>query len=227
MSKLSASRVLNVADLRRIAKRRVPRAVFDYLDGGADAEITLRENCRAFEDIIFRPHQAIAMEHCDLRTTVLGNEISFPAMLAPVGYSRLMHPEGEVAAARAAGEAGTGYILSTISGHKLEDVKAGTKGFAWYQLYLAGGRPAAEGAMDRARKAGFSALVVTIDTAVAGLRERDLRNGAKELLSGRLGAMLPFVNQLLTKPRWLAAFLADGGLMKFENVVIPGKGPMP
>src|SRR5947209_451204 len=182
MSKLSASRVLNVADLRRIAKRRVPRAVFDYLDGGADAEVTLRENCRAFEDIIFRPHQAVAMENCNLRTTVLGQEISFPAMLAPVGYSRLMHPEGEIAAARAAGEAGTGYILSTVSGHKLEDVKAGTKGFAWYQLYLAGGRPAAEGAMDRARRAGFSALVVTIDTAVAGLRERDPRNGVPQLL---------------------------------------------
>src|SRR5205814_9654262 len=182
MSKLSASRVLNVADLRRIAKRRVPRAVFDYLDGGADAEVTLRENCRAFEDIIFRPHQAVAMENCNLRTTVLGQEISFPAMLAPVGYSRLMHPEGEIAAARAAGEAGTGYILSTISGHKLEDVKGGTKGFAWYQLYLAGGRPAAEGAMDRARKAGFSAVVVTTDTAVAGLRERDPRNAVPQRL---------------------------------------------
>jgi L-lactate dehydrogenase (cytochrome) len=83
------------------------------------------------------------------------------------------------------------------------------------------------GGIDRARKAGFSALVVTIDTPVAGLRERDLRNGAKELLSGELRPMLPFVNQLLVRPRWLAAFLADGGLMKFENVVIPGKGPMP
>ena len=81
MAKLSPSQVLNVADLRRIAKRRVPRAVFDYLDGGADAEITLRENCRAFEDIIFRPHQAIAMENCNLRTTVLGQEISFPAII--------------------------------------------------------------------------------------------------------------------------------------------------
>jgi isopentenyl diphosphate isomerase/L-lactate dehydrogenase-like FMN-dependent dehydrogenase len=80
--------------------------------------------------------------------------------------------------------------------------------------------------IERARKAAFSALVVTIDTSVAGLRERDLRNGAKELLSGKLGAMLPFVNQLLAKPRWLAAFLRDGGLMRFENVVIPGKGPM-
>jgi L-lactate dehydrogenase (cytochrome) len=80
--------------------------------------------------------------------------------------------------------------------------------------------------MERARKAGFSALVVTIDTPVAGFRERDLRNGAKELLSGNIGAMLPFVNQLLVRPRWLAAFLRDGGLMKFQNVVIPGKGAM-
>jgi L-lactate dehydrogenase (cytochrome) len=82
------------------------------------------------------------------------------------------------------------------------------------------------GGIDRARKAGFSALVVTIDTPVAGLRERDLRNGAKELLSGKPGSMLPFLSQLLVRPRWLMALLADGGLMKFENVVIPGKGPM-
>jgi len=226
MAKLSPSQVLNVADLRRIAKRRVPRAVFDYLDGGADAEITLRENCRAFEDIIFRPHQAIAMENCNLRTTVLGQEISFPAMLAPVGYSRLMHPEGEIAAARAAGEAGTGYILSTISGHKMEDVKAGTKGFAWYQLYLAGGRSAAEGAMERAHKAGFTALVVTIDTAVAGMRERDPRNGVPQLLGNGLFAKVPFLPNLLLHPGWLVSFLLDGGVPKLENVVVPGKGPL-
>src|SRR5207249_7142223 len=81
-------------------------------------------------------------------------------------------------------------------------------------------------AIERAKAAGFSALVVTIDTAVAGMRERDLRNGVKELLSGNLGSKLPFVSQLLAKPRWLAAFLADGGLMKFQNVIVPGKGPM-
>src|SRR2546421_6827794 len=165
MSKLSASRVLNVADLRRIAKRRVPRAVFDYLDGGADAEVTLRENCRAFEDIIFRPHQAIAMENCDLRTTVLGNEISFPAMLAPVGYSRLMHPGGEVAAARAAGEAGTGYILSTISGHRMGGVKAASSGPGCFQLYILGGRGASGAGLGRARAGGCAALVVTLETA--------------------------------------------------------------
>src|SRR5438270_2451804 len=221
MSKLSASRVLNVADLRRIAKRRVPRAVFDYLDGGADAEITLRENCRAFEDIIFRPHQAIAMEHCDLRTTVLGNEISFPAMLAPVGSSRLMHPSGEVAAARAAGRAGTGYILSTISGHKLEDVKAASPGPVFYQLYLVGGREAAEGALDRARRAGFAALVITVDTPVAGMRERDPRNGMKELLGTSLLAKIPYVPEILAHPGWLASFLRDGGVPKLENIVLP------
>src|SRR5437868_8487064 len=156
MKKLSPSRVVNIAALRSMAGRRVPKSVFDYLDGGAEGEVTLRENCRAFEDITFRPRHAVKVNECDLRTTVLGTEISFPAILAPVGYSRLMHPDGEVAAARAAGEAGTGYILSTISGHKLENVRAGTKGFAWYQLYLAGDRPAAEGAMERARNAGFS-----------------------------------------------------------------------
>lgn len=226
MAKLSAPRVLNIADLRRIAERRVPRAVFDYVDGGADAEITLRENCRAFQDIIFRPHQAVAMEKCDLRTTVLGHEISFPVILAPVGYCRLMHPEGEIAAARAAGEAGTGYILSTISGHKLENVKAGTKGFTWYQLYLAGGRAAAEGALDRAQKAGFTALVVTIDTAVAGFRERDPRNGVPQLMGGNPLAMIPFFPQLFSRPRWLVSFLLDGGVPVLENVVIPGKGPL-
>jgi L-lactate dehydrogenase (cytochrome) len=137
-----------------------------------------------------------------------------------------MFPRGEEAAARAAGKAGIICTLSTLSGCRLEDVAAASAGPVWYQLYLVGGRDCALGSIDRARQAGFSALVVTIDTPVAGFRERDLRNGAKELLSGKLGPMLPFVNQLLVRPRWLAALLADGGLMKFENVVIPGKGPM-
>ena len=138
--------VVNVGDFRRLAKRRLPKVVFDYLDGGAESEITLRENNRAFEDVMFRPRQAVAVRECDLRTQVLGTEIAFPALLAPVGYSRLMHPGGEVVAARAAGKAGIGYILSTISGHKLEDVKTAISGPAWYQLYLLGGREAAEAA---------------------------------------------------------------------------------
>jgi L-lactate dehydrogenase (cytochrome) len=147
-------------------------------------------------------------------------------MLAPVGYSRLMHPGGEVAAARAAGEAGTGYILSTISGHKLEDVKAGSKGPVWYQLYLLGGREAAEGALDRARRAGFSALVITVDTPVAGFRERDPRNGMTELLGTSVFAKIPYLPDLLAHPGWLASFLFDGGVPRLENVVTPGKGAM-
>jgi isopentenyl diphosphate isomerase/L-lactate dehydrogenase-like FMN-dependent dehydrogenase len=149
-----------------------------------------------------------------------------PLILAPVGSCRLMFPRGEEEAARAAGKAGIICTLSTLSGCRLEDVAAASGGPVWYQLYLIGGRDCALGGIDRARKAGFSALVVTIDTPVAGFRERDLRNGVKELLSGKLSSMLPFMNQLLVRPRWLAAFFADGGLMKFENVVIPGKGPM-
>jgi L-lactate dehydrogenase (cytochrome) len=200
--------------------------VFDYIDGGAEAELTLRANCRAFEAVTFRPRCAVATPACDSRTTVLGTPLSMPLILAPVGSSRLIYPRGEEVAARAAGVAGIAYALSTLSGCRLEDVAAASKGPVWYQLYLVGGRDCALSAIERAGGAGFSALVVTIDTAVAGMRERDFRNGVKELLSGKLGSMLPFVGQLLTKPRWLMSFLADGGLMKFPNVVIPGEGPM-
>lgn len=210
-----------------MAKRRLPKVVFDYLEGGAEDEITLRENCRVFQEIGFRPRNAVALATCDVSAQVLGHTLSLPAMLAPVGYSRMMHPGGEVAAARAAGKAGTGYILSTISGHKLENVKAASSGPVWYQLYLVGGRGAAEAALDRARRAGFSALVITIDTAVAGMRERDPRNGMKELLSGSVFSQVPYLPSIMAHPRWLTSFLLDGGLPKLENIVIPGQGPMP
>jgi len=218
--------VLNIEDLRRAAKRRLPRVVFDYIDGGAEDEWTLRANCRAFRKVTFRPRCAVAVTSCDLRTVVLGTPLPMPLILAPVGSSRLIYPRGEEAAAGAAGAAGIPYVLSTFSGCRLEDVAAASKAPLWYQLYLVGGRDCALPSLERAKAAGFSALVVTIDTAVAGMRERDFRNGVKELLSGKLGSMLPFVSQLLTKPRWLSAFIADGGLMKFPNVVVPGRGPM-
>ncbi|HEY3119723.1 MAG TPA: alpha-hydroxy acid oxidase [Vicinamibacteria bacterium] len=224
---VSAPRVVNIEDLRRIARRRLPRVVFDYIDGGADGEVTLRENCRAFETVTFRPRCAVATPGCDLRTTVAGAPVSMPVLLAPVGSSRMFYPRGEEVAARAAGAAGTVYILSTLSGCRLEDVKAATSGAAWYQLYLVGGRDVAMGTIERARAAGFSALVLTIDTPVAGMRERDVRNGTKELLTRRPWPMLPYVWQFLARPGWLASFLADGGLMQFPNVDIPGQGPLP
>src|ERR1700730_14517839 len=208
---VASPRVVSIADLRAIAKRRVPSAVFDYLDGGAEGEVTLRENCRVYEDVTFRPRHAVAFADCGLCTRVLGFDLALPFLLAPVGYSRLMHPTGEVAAARAAGNAGTGYILSTISGHKLEDVRAASKGPVFYQLYLMGGRGAAEAVIERARVAGFNALVVTIDTPVSGIRERDYRNGMKELISGGPLAKIPFVPQVLARPGWLIEYLLGGG----------------
>lgn len=220
------SRAVNVADLRALARRRLPRVVFDYLDGGAEDERTLRANTDAFEKVTFRPRYAVPLSQVDLRARVLGAELSLPALLAPVGYSRLMHPGGEVAAARAAGEAGTVYILSTISGHSLEAVRAASRGPVWFQLYQVGGRAAAEDAIQRARNAGYAALVVTIDTPVAGLRERDARNGITQLLGTSPFAKLPYLGQLLRKPGWLTRFLLDGGVPRLPNVNIPGQGPM-
>jgi len=224
---VASPRVVSIKDFRRLAQRRLPRAVFDYLDGGAEGEVTLRANCAAFQDVTFRPRHAVSISDCGLGTRVLGLDLALPALLAPVGYSRLMHPGGEVAAARAAGAAGTAYILSTISGHRLEDVKAASSGHVFYQLYLLGGRGAAEAAIERARVAGFSALFVTIDTAVSGMRERDFRNGMKELISGGLLEKIPFLPQVLSRPGWLLGFLLDGGLPLLPNVAIPGRGPMP
>jgi isopentenyl diphosphate isomerase/L-lactate dehydrogenase-like FMN-dependent dehydrogenase len=224
--RLSSAQVLNIGDLRRLAERRLPRVAFDYIDGGADGEVTLRENCRIFDDVALRPRSAVVTRGSELRTSVLGTDLALPLLLGPVGSCRLFYPRGEAVAARAAGAAGTVYVLSTLSGTRLEEVKAASSGPCWYQVYLCGGRDVALGAIARAKAAGFSALVVTIDTPVAGLRERDVRNGSKELLSGRPWSMLPFVGQFLARPRWLVDFLADGGLMRFPNVVLPD-GPMP
>lgn len=224
---VGSPRVVSVEDLRPAARRRVPKVVFDYLDGGAEGEVTLRENRRAFEEVSFRPRQAVVVPQCDLRTRVLGRELSLPFLLAPVGYSRVMHPGGEVAAARAAGAAGTAYILSTISGHRMEDVKAASPGPVFYQLYIIGGRAAAEAMIERARTAGFTALVVTVDTPVSGMRERDFRNGMTELMGGNFLAKIPFLPQLLRRPGWLTSFFLDGGMPSLPNVVIPGTGPMP
>src|SRR5712691_11329262 len=211
MTSVAAPHVLNIADLRRLAERRVPRVVFDYIDGGADDEVTLRGNARAFDALMFRPRCAVALPQVDIHITVMGTTLDLPFILAPVGSSRMFYPHGEELAAHAAGAAGTAYILSTLSGTNMEDVQAATKGPAWYQVYLVGGREIATAMLERARKAGFTALVLTIDTPVSGMREKDLRNGTKELL-GRGPSMLPYLPQMLARPRWLVGMLADGGL---------------
>jgi len=222
---VASPHAVNIADLRGIAKSRLPRMTFDYIDGGADREITLRDNCAAFDQVLFRPRCAVATPSCDLSTTVLGAKLELPFILAPVGSSRMFYPRGEEAAARAAGKAGTLYTLSTLSGCRLEDVKAATTGPAWYQLYLVGGHDVALAAIERAKSAGYKALVVTIDTPVAGMRERDPRNGTKELLSRNPFTMLPYLGQMLTRPGWLIDWFTDGGLMNFPNIILKD-GPM-
>jgi len=226
VAQVTAPHVVNIADLRALAQRRLPRAVFDYIDGGADGEVTLRENSRAFESVCFRPRCAVAIPEVSLNTTVLGTPIGLPILLGPVGSSRMFWPRGDEVAAREAGRAGTIHTLSTLSGCRLEDVRTATNGTSWYQLYLVGGRDAARAAIARAKQAGYAALVVTIDTPVSGLRERDVRNGTKELLAGGTG-MLAYLPQFLARPGWLLDFLRDGGLMNFPNIVPPGQPPFP
>jgi L-lactate dehydrogenase (cytochrome) len=220
-------RVINVDDLRRLAHKRLPAVVFAYIDGGAEDEITLRENVNAFRDVTFRPRQCVAVPECDLRTTVLGTPLAVPFMLAPVGFCRMFYPRGEVYAAREAGVAGTGYILSTFSGCRLEDVRQGTSGLLWYQLYVPGGRAVAEATLARAKAAGYTALVVTIDTPVAGMRERDFRHGVRPLLQGKFWASLPHAGQFIARPRWVMDFVADGAPRVFPNVELPDVGALP
>ena len=221
------SQAVNIADLRRMAKSRLPPVIFDYIDGGAEDEITLRANERAFADVTFRPRQCVDAPIPDLRTTVLGTTFDVPFLLAPLGFCRMFYPRGESVAAREAHAAGTAYILSTFSGQRLEDVRADTNGPLWYQLYVPGGRAVAEATIARARAAGYSVLVVTIDTPVSGMRERDIRRGAGPLLKGNASTMLPHIWQFATHPRWVMGYLGDGAPRVFPNVELPGVGAMP
>ena len=224
---VSFPRVINISDFRRLAKKRLPAVVFAYIDGGAEDEITLRENCAAFRDITFRPRQCVAVPACDLRTDVLGTTFDLPFLLAPVGFCRMFYPKGELHAARAANQAGTGYILSTFSGTSLEEVRDATSGPLWFQLYVPGGRDVAEATMARAKAAGYSALVVTVDTPVSGMRERDFRHGVRPILQKDFWGSLPYAWQFVTRPRWVFDYFADGRPSVFPNVELPGKGAMP
>jgi isopentenyl diphosphate isomerase/L-lactate dehydrogenase-like FMN-dependent dehydrogenase len=225
-SRVASPRVVNIGDLRLAAQRRLPRVVFDYIDGGADGEVTLRENTRAFEEIVFRPRNAVFVRGCEMRTKILGCDLSMPLLLAPVGFSRMIYPQGEITAARAAGKAGVGFCLTTISGSKLEQVAEAANCARWYQLYLVGGRECAEAALERAWKAGFTVLAITIDTGTFGFRERDVRNGAGILLGTSRLKKIPLLPDLLAHPGWLSGFLRDGGMLELPNVIVPGRGPM-
>jgi L-lactate dehydrogenase (cytochrome) len=219
-------RVVNIDDLRTLARRRTPRAIFDYIDGGAEDELTLRANRSAWDRVLFRPRQAVRVGTCDLRTSVLGAELSCPILLAPVGYTRMFHPDGELGVAKAAHEAGIGYVMSTFCGYRFDAISAASPGPLWYQLYLAGGRKVVEASLASAWKAGFKVLAITVDTNGPGMRERDLRNGAAQLIGDALVAKVRYLPQLLVRPGWLARFLSDRpDVLYYPNVLLPD-GPM-
>jgi L-lactate dehydrogenase (cytochrome) len=172
------SRANTIGDLRAIAKRRTPTAPFDYTDGAAEAEITLRRAREAFLDIEFRPGILRNVEKVDTSVTVLGKESALPFGIAPTGFTRMMQSEGEYAGSQAAEATGIPYTLSTMGTASIEDVaKAAPAGRNWFQLYLWTDRERSMELIERAAAAGNDTLMVTVDTAVAGARLRDVRNG--------------------------------------------------
>lgn len=167
----------NVADLRRAARLRVPSPMFHYMDGGADDEITMRRNSRDFDHHELMPRYLVDVSSIDTSTTVMGQPVSMPLILAPTGMSRLFHHEGELAVARAAARAGTIYSLSTVATHTIEQVAAAAAGPKWFQIYVFKDRGLITEFIARCRDAQYHALCLTIDLPLTGNRERDLRTG--------------------------------------------------
>ena len=199
-----AARCTTIEDLRRMAKRTVPKPIFDYVDGGAWGEVTYRRNRSAFEALALRPRALVDVSEIEMRTTVLGREIALPIIAPPTGLTGLTHPDGEAAIARAAHAAGTIYTQSALSSLSIEEVHAAAPGPKWFQLYVMTDRGIVRDMLSRAQAAGHEVLVLTVDVAVAGVRERDVRNrfSVPPRLTGR--ALLDGV----IRPRWSAGFVA-------------------
>ncbi|MGZ4646229.1 MAG: alpha-hydroxy acid oxidase [Blastococcus sp.] len=213
------ARAATVGDLREIARRQVPRAVFDYTDGAAGAEISLRRSRAAFERIEFHPSVLRDVSVVDTGTSILGEPASLPLAFAPTGFTRLMHTEGESAVGRVAERVGVPYALSTMGTTSLEALAAAAPGARrWFQLYLWRDRGASAALVERARVAGYEALVLTVDTPVAGPRLRDVRNGftippALSLRTVANAAVHPrwWIDLLTTEPLEFASLRSWGG----------------
>lgn len=212
------ARCYSIADLRRVAKRRLPRGVFDYVDGGAEDEVTERRNASGFENYELIPRVLLDVSEIDTSTTVLGRTIDFPVILAPTGMSRLVHHEGEPAVARAAQRAGTIYTLSSMSSVNIEDVAAAVPEPHWFQIYVWRDRELVRSFFDRCRASGYSTLCLTVDVQVLGQRERDLRNGMTIPPRLTLGTIL----DAGLRPHWWWRFLTTPRIT-LANVVGQGE----
>jgi L-lactate dehydrogenase (cytochrome) len=196
---VNISRCNNLMDFRRIARRRLPAPVFHYMDGGADDELALARNTEAFADYELLPSQLSDVSKIDLRSTLFGQHVDWPVMIAPTGASRLFHAGGEPAVARAADKFGMFYSLSTLSTATIEDVAAASAGPKAFQLYVFKDRGLTEDWLDRCRDAGYVALQLTVDTPVAGNRERDFVYGFGAPPRSRLRQLASFARH----PGWL------------------------
>ncbi len=207
------ARAASVADLRRIAKRRLPAGVFDYIDGGADDERTLAANEAAFAAMTFRPRVLRGVEEVEASSMILGRPASLPLVLAPTGFTRIADPEGELAVARSAERAGLPYTLSTLSTRSIEEVRSVSDGRLWFQVYAWRDRGLVREMVDRAAASRFEALVLTVDTAVLGRRERDVRRGFSLPPTIGPGTLLDGV----LHPAWSLAFVRSEPI-RFANV---------
>ena len=203
------SRVSSVEDLRRIAKRRTPTGPFDYVDGAAESEVTHRDNRAAFADLEFVPAILAGNDELDLTARVAGETFRLPVGIAPTGFTRMMQAEGEIAGVRAAERAGVPFSLSTMGTQSIEDVAAAAPNATkWFQLYLWRDRDASLDLIERAWAAGFRTLLVTVDTAIAGRRLRDVRNGLTVPPKLTLGTVL----DASYRPEWWFNFLTTDPL---------------
>jgi L-lactate dehydrogenase (cytochrome) len=207
------ARAASVADLRAIARRRLPRGVFDYIDGAAEDERTMVANSAAFAAVTFRPRVLRDVGHVDPSTTLLGRPLPLPLVLAPTGFSRIADPDGELAVARAAARAGLPYTLSTLSTRSIEEVARVSEGPKWFQVYVWRDRGLVKELIDRATTAGYEALVITVDTAVLGRRERDVRRGFSLPPKIGLGTLVDGAMH----PGWTWRFLRSDPI-RFANV---------
>ena len=212
MSKLK--NVHSLDDLRRIASRRLPRMVREFVDGGADREETLRSNTGDFDAIRFEPRYLVDVSERDQAVEVFGERVSMPVGLAPAGLARLVHGKGELAAARAAGEAGTIFAVSTASSYSLEEIAEAATGPLWFQLYLWRDRDVVQSLLDRAAESGYQALCLTADVPIVGKRVRDLHNGMTIPPKVSIGNAL----DVARRPRWMADALT-GPKITFANFV--------
>jgi L-lactate dehydrogenase (cytochrome) len=212
-----AARCNNIEDLRVMAKRSVPQPIFEYVDGAAWGEVTVRRNRTGFERFELLPRMLVDASKIELATTALGREIALPIIAAPTGMTGLNHPDGEGAIARAAHSMGTIYTQSALSSLSIEEVSAVATGPKWFQLYVMTDRGIAHDMLARAAAAGYEALVLTVDVAVAGVRERDIRN--RFSVPPRLS--LKAAAQGVVRPRWSRNFITRPRL-KPGNVDITG-----